>query len=306
VTDEQTLAIPAASRRWRRRRRRLREHADGLAFVLPLLALFGLFVLMPLVRVFYFAFTKWDGIQPAHWTGLANFRFLYEWGVFHRIVLNNVLLTGGLVIWVALPMLLALILHERRGAGAYRAVLFVPALLPPIVVGGIFRIFLADNGPLNAALGIHVGWLTNRWIVLLSVVAVIAWTIMGSGILFFSAALAAIPRSFSEAAAIDGATWTQVAWHVYRPMLRPVTRFWMLLVTIATVMAFFPYIFGLTQGGPGQASTTFDYAIYSQGIVSGLFGLACAIAVVAIVFVWCVLTFEFGVGWLRQRRLRVA
>jgi ABC-type sugar transport system permease subunit len=89
-------------------------------------------------------------------------------------------------------------------------------------------------------------------------------------------------------------------------MLRPVTRFWMLLVTIATVMAFFPYIFGLTQGGPGYASTTFDYAIYSQGVIGGLFGLACAIAVVALVFAWCVLTVEFGFGWLRRRRLGVA
>jgi ABC-type sugar transport system permease subunit len=286
--------------------RRIRTHSDGLLFVLPLLLLLGVFVLAPLARVFYFAFTQWDGISPARWTGISNFRFLYEWNEFHRIILNNLLLTSGLVIWISLPMLLALILQGVRGAGVVRAILFVPALLPPIVVGGIFRIFLADNGPLNAALGLHVGWLTNQWIVLVSVVGVIAWTIMGSGVLFFSAALSAIPNSYSEAALIDGATWTQLAWHVYRPMLRPVTRFWMLLVTIATVMAFFPYIFGLTQGGPGYSSTTFDYAIYSQGVVGGLFGLACAIAVVALLFAWCVLTFEFGFGWLRRRRLGLA
>jgi ABC-type sugar transport system permease subunit len=281
--------------RWRR-----------LGFLAPTLILLGVFVYSPLVRVVKTSFTKWDGVSPPVSVGMANYRFLWGFGDFHRIVVNNLVLASGIAIWVALPFIVAIIIFNLRGVDTIRLALFVPALLPPVIVGGVFRLVLAERGPLNGALrSLGLGFLAAPWLdddrlVLLSVIGMIAWAVLGTGVLFYSAGLAAIPDSHIEAATIEGARWWQMVWFVYRPALRPVTRFWTLLLTIGTVTSFFPWIFGLTQGGPGIASTTLDYEVYTTGIVNGQYGLGSAIAVITILFVACLLAVQAAFGRVRS------
>jgi ABC-type sugar transport system permease subunit len=66
------------------------------------------------------------------------------------------------------------------------------------------------------------------------------------------------------------------------------------------VTSFFPWIFGLTQGGPGIASTTLDYEVYTTGIVNGQYGLGSAIAVITILFVACLLAVQAAFGRVRS------
>ena len=277
----------------------------GLAFLAPLLALFVFFVLMPLGRLVYDSFTSYDGLTPAKWIGLGNYKFLFHWSEFGRIVLNNVLIACGIFVWVLVPFVVSIVLFEQRRAQVTRAILFLPALLPPIVVGGTFRILLADNGPINSALdsvglgALTVDWLADSHVVLVSVILVIAWATMGAGVLFFTAALSAISPSYIEAAVLDGARWRQLVWHIYRPALRPVTRFWALLLTVATVTSFFPWIYGLTRGGPGISSTTLDYAVYVQGIQNSQLGVGSALAVVGIIVIVVLLLVQLGARKVR-------
>jgi ABC-type sugar transport system permease subunit len=274
--------------------------------VAPLVVLLTVFVGLPLGRVVWYSFSKYDGLTGPTWTGLANFRFLWGWDDFHRVLLNNVLLVCGLAVWVAVPFVVAVLIYSSRQANLIRTVLFLPALLPPIVVGGIFRLLLAQNGPINSALRavglgtLAQGWLTGQHIVLLSVVLMILWAVLGSGVLFYSSGLSAISHSYVEAALLDGARWHQLVWHIYRPALRPVTQFWALLLTAATITSFFPWIYGLTQGGPGISSTTLDYLVYSDGIQSGQLGVASAIALVSILVVTALLLAQLAVRRVRS------
>jgi ABC-type sugar transport system permease subunit len=303
-----TAGVPAAIERPapRRRRHRVSDRLAGLAFVAPLVAMLVVFVVLPLGRVVYYSFTRYDGLTPAEWVGLDNYRFLVEWGDFWRILLNNALLVCGIAVWVAVPFVLAIVIFGHRRANIVRTILFIPALLPPIVIGGVFRLLLADQGPLNEALrtvglgALAQPWLAEESIVLFSVVGVIAWAVMGTGVMLYSAGLAQIDASYVEAAVLDGARWRQLVWHIYRPALRPVTRFWTLLLTVGTVTSFFPWIYGLTSGGPGIASTTLDFQVYVSGVQDARLGLGSALAVVGILLIVVLLSVQVAAARVRR------
>lgn len=284
----------------------LRRPNRVIGFVVPQAALLLLFIFWPLTRVFYYSTTRYDGFSPPVPVGLDNYRFLATWNDFHRILLNNFLLLGGVLVWVAVPFVLSIVIFPMRSASLIRAILYLPAMLPPIIASGVFRIVLADTGPVNAGLrrvglgGIAPGWFTDANFVLITVVLVIGWATMGSGILFFSAGIAGISPSYVEAAQLDGAGRWQLMWHIYRPALRPITRFWILLLTVTTVTGFFPWIYGLTQGGPGVASTTLDYAVYVTLNQGTQLGRGAAIAVVSLVFVGLIVILQAAMRRLRR------
>jgi ABC-type sugar transport system permease subunit len=273
-----------------------RRSFAGAYFVLPAFVLVAFFVIYPLGRLLFLSFTKYDGLSAARWVALDNYTYLWHWHDFHQIVLNTALLLIGIPLWVVVPFLLAVAMFGVRGGGPVRVVLLLPALLPPVVVGSIFRIVLADSGPVNSTLRLAgLGSLAPQWIsgndvVLVTVVLVIAWGMTGMGVMFYSAGLSAMDPEVTEAAVLDGAAWHDMVWHIYRPALRPVTRFWLLLLVLSTVTSFFPWIFSLTKGGPGVQSTTIDYSIYQAGLINNDLGRASAISVIGIVFVAVVLT----------------
>jgi ABC-type sugar transport system permease subunit len=298
--------LELSSRTFGRRRSAGRRRSwTGLAFVAPLLVAVLAFVVYPLGRVIYLSLTDYSGLGSPHWIGFENYTTLLHSTDFHRVMLNAGLLLLGMPLWVGIPFLIAVALFGQRGAGSIRSLLLIPGILPPVVAGAVFRIVLADDGPTNATLrgvgldGLALSWLASDPLVLVTVVVVILWAVMGTGVMFYSAGLATMPNENVEAAILDGAGWRHLVWHIYRPALRPVTSFWILILILSTVTAFFPWIFSLTRGGPGYASTTIDYYVYQTGLVSGQFGLASAASVIGVVFVAVVL----GLAALRQRRV---
>jgi ABC-type sugar transport system permease subunit len=274
---------------------------DGLLFCMPLLALVGTFVVWPLVDLVRFSFSRYDGLTPARWVGTANYRFLWNWEDFRRILVNNAILACGVALWVVVPFVLSILVFGMKRANLIRTVLFIPAMLSPIVVGAAFRIVLADDGPVNESLrtiglgALAPGWLSSERFVLVTVILVICWATMGSGVLFYSSGLAALPPSYAEAAALDGAGFLRLVHHIYRPALRPITRFWTMLLTVSTITGFFPWIYGLTNGGPGVSSTTLDYAVYVTLNQGDQLGRGAAIALIAVVLVVIILAIQqFG------------
>ena len=264
------------------------------------------FVAWPLVDLVRFSFSRYDGLTPARWVGTANYRFLWNWQDFRRILFNNAVLAAGVVVWVVVPFMLAVLVFPMRRANLVRTILFIPAMLSPIVVGAAFRIVLADDGPVNETLrsagleALAPGWLSSERFVLITVIVVICWATMGSGVLFFSSGLASLSPSYVEAAALDGASFRQIVWHIYRPALRPITRFWTILLTVSTITGFFPWIYGLTNGGPGVSSTTLDYAVYVTLNQGDQLGRGAAIALVAVALVLVVIAVQ-QVGRITRR-----
>src|SRR5690606_3762754 len=182
-------------------------------FALPAVALIGGFVLYPVLNTILFSFTDFNGLAPARFTGLDQYAALAGDSVFHRTLLNSALITAAaIVLLVCLPLPVAYWIHRgipfRR---FFRAVLYLPVVVPIIVSSVAWKWMLDEAGLLNYLLtttGITdrpVSWLSDPGLAIWTVTGVIVWRAFGIYLLIYLAGLSTMPDDQLEAAAIDGA-----------------------------------------------------------------------------------------------------
>ena len=267
--------------------RRLRLVRPGWpqAFLLPALAAIGLCFLFPLVVVIRDSFYG-GSVADLVPVGLNNYRFVFEDPVFWQSLLNNLKLFATVPITTTFALLIALVLNDRiRGWRQYRAVVFLPFILPSTVIGLTFSFVLALNGTLNAFLhNIHLGFLAHDWLgtsqwAIPSIGGVVIWQQLGFGVVVFSAALLALPPEVTEAARIDGASWGQIQRRILIPQIRGIIEFFMVLQAITVLSQVFNYVYVLTNGGPGTASSVLELYIWKNGFALGAIGTAATVSV---------------------------
>jgi ABC-type sugar transport system permease subunit len=257
-------------------------------YVLPVLAVFGVFLLVPLVQGIWYSFTSWDGIGPAPWAGLSNYISIWTNPVMREGLAN----TGVLVLFYAgapivAGLFTAALIGRRgmRGMGFYRTVLFLPQVLSSVVVIVIWRLLLAPAGPVNQSLGaMGLGFLRADWLgsfsITLDVLGLIgSWVAFGFCMLLFLAGIQAIPTELYDAAKVDGASPVREFFAVTLPGLRGQMAVAMTLSVIGAFQAF-DIIWLVTQGGPGTSSVTPAINLYNDAFVSQNVGAAAAMGVV--------------------------
>jgi len=199
---------------------------------------------------------------------------------------------------LSLALLLAVMADKpMRGGMLYRTLLIWPYAVAPPVVGVLWLFMLHPSlGVLSRYLrGLGVDWnpLLNGDQAALLIILAAAWKQISYNFLFFLAGLQAIPKSVFEAAAIDGARPMRRFWTVTFPLLSP-TIFFLLVVNI--VYAFFD-TFGIidtmTRGGPGKATETLVYKVYSDGLLGGNLGSSAAQSVILMVIVILLTAIQF-------------
>jgi ABC-type sugar transport system permease subunit len=281
-----TLTTSALTRaRSAPRRLRLVRPGWPQAFLLPALAAIGLCFLFPLVVVIRDSFYG-GSVADLVPVGLNNYRFVFEDPVFWQSLLNNLKLFATVPITTTFALLIALVLNDRiRGWRQYRAVVFLPFILPSTVIGLTFSFVLALNGTLNAFLhNIHLGFLAHDWLgtsqwAIPSIGGVVIWQQLGFGVVVFSAALLALPPEVTEAARIDGASWGQIQRRILIPQIRGIIEFFMVLQAITVLSQVFNYVYVLTNGGPGTASSVLELYIWKNGFALGAIGTAATVSV---------------------------
>lgn len=252
----------------RRRRRSGRERLAPFVFLAPAVLILVLLRLWPLLLGVNFSFTG-DGDRNGASVGLSNYLELFDDPVF-RIALRNVgLLVLLLPIAVAIPGLLATFIFLRvPGHRFLRSVYFFPAVLSTVIIGAIFNLLLAVDGPLNAFLGIvglgPVDWLGNPKIAIFSVVGVHVWATFGMGLVVFLSGFATLDPTLLDAARADGASTSQVIWHVIIPGLSRTIQFVFVTTMIGMLTSMFGLLFVMTSGGPGGATYLPEYYIWIQ------------------------------------------
>jgi multiple sugar transport system permease protein len=242
--------------------------------------------------------------ESGNWT-LQNFTRLIGDQFFlsalaHTVVYAAIALTFEFLIGLGLALLLN---EQMRGRGVFRALLLLPMMLPPVVVGVVWRLMLNSNfGAVNGTLkrfGLNTDaltWTASPKLAMATVVIADIWQWTPFMFLILLAGLQAIPQEPYEAALIDGASTWQTFRHVTLPLLKPAILIALLLRTM-DLLRVFDQIFILTEGGPGFATETVSLYIYRTAFRFSNFGYAAAMS-----FVLLLITNVISVGYMRFLR----
>lgn len=297
-----------------------REALDAYLFLLPNLLWLLAFTTFPIVASFLLSFTSWDLIGKRQWVGLANYgKLLFQDDEFRTVLGNTVYYTVVSVpLGMVVSLVLALLLNRGlRGLWFYRAAFFAPVVTSAVAVALAFRLlYQPDFGlvnvtlralsiltPLNAVFAsLHkdpLVWLGSKDWAMLAVILMSVWKGMGYTMVIFLAGLQGIPQHLYEAAAIDGANAWQQFRRVTFPLLSP-TTFFVLIISVIGSFQVFDQAFIMTQGGPGDATTTLVYYIYNNAFQFFKMGYAAAVAWVlfAIIFVFTLLQAKLQGRWV--------
>jgi raffinose/stachyose/melibiose transport system permease protein len=205
-------------------------------------------------------------------------------------------------VMTVLALAIALMLNAGvRGWRQYRAIVFLPYILPATAVGLTFSYLLQRNGVINTLLrdvglgALAADWLGDAHWVVPSIGGVVIWQQLGFGVVIFTAALLALPQEVTEAALLDGATPWKATRYVTLPLLAPTIRIWIFLSVIGALQLF-DLVWIMTLGGPAGASTTMATYLIDRGFRRYEFGYGSAVAVVlfAICFVFALLYQRFA------------
>ncbi|RMF34267.1 MAG: sugar ABC transporter permease [Alphaproteobacteria bacterium] len=278
---------------WKRNQQKL---APWL-FLLPGVAMFLIYVIIPIFQSIDISFYAWDGLGEKVWVGLGNYVELFGDEAFYTSLKNN-------VIWLVLYMLalpaglfVALFLNQTvRGIRIYKSLFFFPFVISQVVVGLVFSWFYdPSNGLLNLALqalGFEpVPVLADENWVTYGIIAAGLWPQTAYCMILYLTGLNAIDPEQIEAARLDNARGWKMLWYVVLPQLRPAT-FIAVVVTVIGALRSFDLVSIMTDGGPWGSSRVLAFYMYEQafseyGFRMG-YGAAIAVVLFAIMMVYIV------------------
>ena len=276
-------------------------------FLAPYLALFGVFVLAPILLGLWISLHNWDFTLPGKpFVGLDNYRDLFTPGSTSFEPFWNAMQATGIFTLFSVPLLIvvplgvALVMNQKfPGRNVFRTIYFAPYVLGVAVVGVMWRFLLdRNNGAVNSYLGSlglpgDTSWLSSvppAWIAL---VGVTVWWTLGFNAVIYIAGLQDIPRELYEAARVDGAGWWSSFRNVTLPGLRPVTMF-VTLITIIASANMFGQSFIMTNGAPGRETQTAIFWIAETGLQNFQMGQAAAASWILTLFLMLLSLVVYG------------
>lgn len=274
---------------YRQRRVNWQGQISAYIFLLPALVLFTLFAWFPILRSILLSFQDIQLGGESTWVGLRNYRNMLLDPAFEAAWRNSFEFAAlSVVMGFFVPVLVAILVNEMRIArGFFRLVYFLPTVIPAVIALLVWReLYKIEGGYLNTLM-VQLGfarqtWLQDPEIVKPAILVIMTWGGFGATMLLYLAALQDLPVELYEAAEIDGASISGRIRHITLPHLRP-TMLVLLILQVIGVVQIFIEPFVLTQGGPGQVTTTPVLKIYEKAFTNFNFGLASAWSVLLIV-----------------------
>ena len=250
-------------------KRQFKEDIAGYLFISPWLIAFFAFAIIPMIMSLVYSFTDYDILSSPVFNGIANYKFMVKDVRFWKSI--QVTFTYA---FVAVPLRLvfaffvaALFKRGSRMIRLYQAVYYLPSLVGgSITIAVIWRRIFDINGLFNVflkAIGINtppISWI-GRSSTALGVIIVLAVWQFGSSMLIFLAGLRQIPKTYYEAASIDGAGWFSQFFRITLPQMTPII-FFNLIMQLINGFTVFSQAF-IISGGKGEPmDSTLVYALY--------------------------------------------
>ncbi|CEI46172.1 carbohydrate ABC transporter permease [Propionibacterium freudenreichii] len=230
---------------------------------LPALALFAIFIVYPVINGVSLATTNWDGYSATRSSvGFANFTHLFSDGTF-LVALRNTFIYGFVctLIQQILGLLLAVLVDTNlRGRNVARAIIYLPVLVSPVVMGTMYYlVFRYHQGAANDAIALFgaspLAWLSDSGFAVAVIVIINSLQFMGISMIIYLSGLQSIPHDVKEAAAVDGVVGFKQFWHVSIPLLLPSFAS-SCVINLIGGLKLYDIIAVLTGGGPGDSTNS--------------------------------------------------
>lgn len=261
-----------------------------ILFLLPTSALFCVFYLVPLFSVATASFFEWNGFDEWKYIGWQNYRMISADGTF-RTALMNTMLWALIAVGVHVPfgIWVALVLTRKPPGWKFvRSVSMLPAIVSPAALSVLYLfLFNPGVGLLNSSLELvglghwQMNWFYDARTAFWSITA--TWVFyVGVIVLITMAELFSLDPSLEEAATIDGATQTQISFHIRLPLIKNIIGTGMIMA-ITGSYKMFEVIYLTTAGGPQDKTTNLSFLIFSEIVQKSRYGYANAVSVLLIV-----------------------
>lgn len=290
AADDLVSSAAAAGARRTKRSRSPRHHSRGfgIAALVPITGIYGLFIVVPTILAVILSFTSWNGLGTPHWIGLGNWdRFAHDAESLHSLLVT--LEFAGLSWVIQTPLSLGLglfIAGPQRYRKVYAVFFVIPMLLSTVGVALMWSGILDPNLGGLAYLANHLGlhflvqnWFGSQGLTPAVLLVVIAWQFVPMHMLIYQHGRRCIPEVLYEAAQLDGASRARRFISVTIPQLRHTIAMSSALILIMS-LTYFDMIYVLTSGGPGNSTDVLAMRMYSIAFQQKQFGYASVFAVV--------------------------
>ena len=271
-----------------------RYRLAGLAFLTPVILIYGIFSVYPFFDSLMLSFQKWNGFSARAFLGLDNYLKAFTDKTFLLAIRNSVYLgVISSVISVVVGVLMAwlLLYVGRKWGGFFRTILFSPSMIPAVITGLVFSfVFEPDIGILNSlfrAVGLDVlstAWLTNKDTALNCILFVSAWKQVGLTMVLCFAGMQGINQSLIEAARLDGATDSQTFRHVILPLIMSFVQL-SAIFALMSGLKIYDTVVALTNGGPAKQTIVMPMWILQNTFSFSKYGYGAAMSMIFVLVV---------------------
>ncbi|MBT2759305.1 sugar ABC transporter permease [Mesobacillus foraminis] len=273
----------------------LRDPKAILFFVGPALLIYTAILVIPTIWSTVYTFYEGSLISGFEFVGLDNYLNLFKDQDFLTslgITLKyTVFVSAGQIIF-GLGLALLFAFYIRRYSTLIRTLIFFPVVLPAVAVSQLFsKLFeiAPQLGLVNSLLSFLnlesfiQPWLgqgdTAFWVL----VTMDIWKAIGFYAVILFAGLVDIPEDVLEAAKLDGAKGWRLTQFIVLPLLKPVLISSIIFSLNGTLKVFESAV-ALTNGGPGNSTTTLSIYMYNNAFVYNQYGYGSTVAVFLLIF----------------------
>ncbi|MGG0823333.1 sugar ABC transporter permease [Paenibacillus turicensis] len=276
-----------------------KERIYGYLFILPPVLGLLIFTLFPVVYSFYGSLTDWDGLGSMNFVGFDNFKDVFSDELFYKAAFNTVFYMIGIPIGIVLALLLALGLNRKiPGTTTFRVIYYIPVISSLAAISILWNwAYNGDYGLVNQFLDLFgidgPNWLMNKHSIKPAIILMTVWKGLGYTMLLYLAALQSVPKTYYEAAELDGASGFKAFRHITWPMVKPVTFFIVVTNIIGGSQIFTEINIMTPKGGTEFSSASVVFYIWDKAFGNLQMGYASAMAVVLGLFIFVVTLIQF-------------
>ncbi|SFP44842.1 raffinose/stachyose/melibiose transport system permease protein [Butyrivibrio proteoclasticus] len=259
-------------------------------FVLPALAIFIIFDFFPIIQVFAYSFTDWNGLTTPTFLGLKNYIDLFNDRVFYTSNRNQLIFAIIITVYqMFFATVFAITISDKKMKGRkfLRVAYFIPVILSVTVVCQLWSAILSGQGLLNKLFETFgsdytQNWLGDRYKAIYVIAFVNAWQWMGYQFALIVAGIKSIPADYYEAAKIDGCSNVKAHMKITIPLLAETYKFCLIISLTGGIKAFTEMNI-LTGGGPNKSTFTLTYMMYNAAFKKSDYGYGLASASIMVI-----------------------